>query len=304
LRSMMRGTEGQWRLIVNHRSGSLEAVLASTRRRNLAISFGILFVLAAGVAMIVVATRRAQRFARLQMEFVAGISHELLTPVAVICSAAENLVDSVVETPQEINHYGAVIEKEGQRLTDMIQQTLVFAAVQSRRKRFDFNLVDIAEVIRNAMESCEPVVREADVDVALQIDLGLSAVMGDQTALTQCVRNLIANAVKYGRDGKWIGINVRKASVKRSDFVEITVADRGRGIPPPDLPHIFEPFYRGREVMESRIHGAGLGLSLVKEIVEDHSGKVSVKSTLSRGSVFTVLLPVASSGGTPQERRT
>ena len=301
LRSIMRGTEAQWRLLVKHRSGSLEAVLASTRRRNLAISFGILFVLGAGVAVIITAARRAQTSARLQMQFVAGISHELLTPVAVIRSAAENLVDGVIETPQDINHYGAVIEKEGQRLTDMIQQTLVFASVQS--KRSEFHLVDVAEVIHDAMESCGPAVKEADVDVALQIDSELSPVMGDQTALTHCIRNLIANAAKYGSDGRWTGISARKANVKGSEFVKITVEDRGRGIPPHDLPHIFEPFYRGREVAESRVLGAGLGLSLVKQIVEEHRGKVSVKSALNRGSTFTVLLPVASRDSTPQERR-
>jgi signal transduction histidine kinase len=298
LRSIMRGTEAQWRLLVKHRSGSLEAVLASTRRRNLAISFGILFVLGAGVAVIITAARRAQTLARLQMQFVAGISHELLTPVAVIRSAAENLVDGVIETPQEVNHYGAVIEREGERLTDMIQQTLAFAAVQS--KRSDFRPVDIAEVIHDALESCGPAVKEAEVDVALRIDSGVSAVMGDQTALIHCIRNLVANAAKYGGDGRWIGISAGKLSVKGREFVEIAVEDRGRGIPPQDLPHIFEPFYRGREVAGSRFHGTGLGLGLVKEIVENHRGKVSVKSALNRGSTFTILLPVASGNSAPQ----
>jgi len=301
LRSVMRGAEGQWRLWVKHRSGSLEAVLASTRRRNLAISFGVLFVLAVGVAVIVVGARRAQTLARLQMQFVAGISHELLTPVAVIRSAAENLVAGVIETPREVSHYGAVIEKEGQRLTEMIQQTLVFAAVQS--KRSDFRPVDAAEVIHDALEFCGPAVKEADMDIALQIDAELPQVTGDQTALTHCIRNLMANAAKYAPDGKWIGISARKARLKRSDFVEITIEDRGRGIPARDLPHIFEPFYRGSEVVESRIHGAGLGLSLVKHIVEEHRGKVSVKSAQNRGSAFTVLLPVASRESTPPERR-
>jgi two-component system sensor histidine kinase SenX3 len=119
-------------------------------------------------------------------------------------------------------------------------------------------------------------------------------VLADETALKHAIRNLLENAVKYGTEGSpWIGLSALHAPAKTGDFVEIRVADRGPGIPADELEHIFEPFFRGRRAVSDQIHGTGLGLNLVKKIVEAHGGTVSVWSEPMKGTEFTVRVPVA-----------
>jgi signal transduction histidine kinase len=120
---------------------------------------------------------------------------------------------------------------------------------------------------------------------------GLPPVMVDGPALRSCLANLIANAVKYGGTGRWIGITASTGQGRKGAEVRIAVTDRGLGISPKDLPHIFEPFYRGAEALSRQIRGNGLGLSIVKGIVEAHGGRVSAHSTPGSGSTFVISLP-------------
>jgi two-component system sensor histidine kinase BaeS len=120
----------------------------------------------------------------------------------------------------------------------------------------------------------------------------LPLVEADEDALCRAIGNLVTNALKYGADGRWIGVTAERGSYRGRAEVRISVADRGRGIEPEDLPHIFEPFYRGRHAVERQIHGNGLGLSLVRRIAEAHGGRVSVKSARSEGTTFILHLPV------------
>jgi hypothetical protein len=125
----------QWRLVVQHRAGSLEAAVDATRRRNLAISSGILGLLGVSVGFLIVSTRRAQRLARQQMEFVAAVSHELRTPLAVIRSAGDNLAEGVVGDERQVRKYGDLVRGEGRRLTEMVEQILEFAGIHSGSAR-------------------------------------------------------------------------------------------------------------------------------------------------------------------------
>ena len=271
-----------WQLIVRHHAGSLEAAVAAVRRRNLAISSLIMILMAAGMIMLVISTRRAQRLARLQMEFVAGVSHELKTPLAVICSAADNLADGVVSTPQQIHKYGGVIRNEGRRLSEMVDQILGLAGMQMRPEP-----MNVADVVDRAVAAFEAQLN--GVVVEKHMDMNLPPVSADARWLTHAVQNLVSNALKYG-DGKWIGIEGEAVDGQ----VRVHVQDHGPGIDSSDLPHIFEPFYRGRNATTSQIHGVGLGLNLVKRIAEAHGGDVTVKSAPGHGARFTLSLPRAS----------
>jgi signal transduction histidine kinase len=118
-------------------------------------------------------------------------------------------------------------------------------------------------------------------------------VIGDAAALRSVVQNLLANAVKYGGRDRWIGIKAELVRERRQAEVRIIISDHGPGIPADELPHIFEPFYRGADALSRQVHGNGLGLSLVKRIVTAHGGHVSVSTRPGSGSSFTIALPAA-----------
>jgi signal transduction histidine kinase len=284
---------GRWELRVKHRLGSLDAAVNRVRHRNLAISFAVLLLMGGAMGMLVVSTRRAQRLARLQMQFVAGVSHELRTPLAVICSAGDNLADGVVAGREQAQRYGAVVRNEGRRLAQMVEQILGFAGIQAGRAKYEMRPVPVAELVERALAACGAGLEESGCRIEQEIQPGLPPVEADATALAHCLRNLISNALQYGREGKWLGI---RAKAGAGGKVEIRVEDRGAGIDAADLPHIFEPFYRGKRAIAAQIHGNGLGLSLVQHIVEAHRGSIHVASTPGKGTCFTVTLPAAEAG--------
>jgi signal transduction histidine kinase len=278
-----------WRVVVRHPAGSLEAAVASLRRRNLLVSSSILGVLGASVGLLVLSTRRAQRLARQQMEFVAAVSHELRTPLAVIRSAADNLADGVVRDDDQVKQYGELVRSEGRRLTAMVEQILELAGIQSGQRGFELRAVPIAPLLDDILSSSSSLIERAGIVVEQAIPADLPPVLGDEASLRRVFQNLVDNAIKYGAGGGWIGISAAAAG----SSVRIAVADRGMGIPPAEQARIFEPFYRAGEAIAAQIQGAGLGLSLVERTVQAHGGSVSVASAPGAGSQFIVQLPAA-----------
>jgi signal transduction histidine kinase len=283
---------GRWRLYVQHQRGSLEAAVGLVRRRNVAISFGVLLMLSVSVALLAATSRKAERLAQQQMEFVAGVSHELRTPVAVIRSAAENLASGVI-SGDRVKRYGQMLEAESRRLGEMVERVLQYAGIESGLGLGARVPLAPVEIVESAIESAIPLLGPEDVHVQRDIAPDLPAVLGDAPALRSAVQNLVANAVKYGGRDRWVGVRAQHVRERRRSEVRITVSDHGPGIPAAELPHIFEPFYRGADALEKQIHGNGLGLSLVRRIVAAHGGRVSVATRPGGGSAFTISLPVA-----------
>ena len=282
---------GRWRLLVQHASGSLETAVASMRRRNLGLSFGMLLLLSVSVALLTAASRRAHRLADQQMEFVAGVTHELRTPVAVIRSAAENLSHGVVGNTDRVKRYGTVIESEARRLGEMIESVLQYAGLESGATLGNPAPVSPVEIVQAAIDTAIAAAGGA-LTVERDIAPDLPDVIGDAAALRSAIQNLLANAVKYGGADRWVGVRAEQVAGRRREIC-ITVSDHGAGIPAADLPHIFEPFYRGSDAVAGQMHGNGLGLSLVRRIVTAHGGRVAVTSKPNVGTTFTLILPVA-----------
>lgn len=283
------GDEDGWILAARHSGGSVDEVVSSLRRRNLAISSGILLLLSVGLALALRSARRAERLAQLQMAFVAGVSHELRTPIAVIRQAADNLAEGVITSSEQTKEYGRLMRSEGRRLTNMVEQTLQFASSQAGRQRYSIEALAPADLVELAVADSRSEIAEAGIDLEVDMAPDLPSVKGDSTAVMQCLRNLISNAVKYGGQSKIISVAV----AREGRFVRFDVRDYGLGISPEDLPHVFEPFYRGREAVDAQIQGSGLGLSLAKEAAEALGGTLTAASKIASGSTFTLRLPVA-----------
>lgn len=285
-----RREAGAWRLVLVRRHGTLEHAVLHFRYKNLAISGGILILLAAAGGMMIVTSQRVQKLARQQIELVAGVTHELHTPITAIRSAGQNLADGVVADPAQVKRYGTLIETEGRRLSQMVGQMLELAGLQSGQATYTLQPTEIEAALDGALADCRWLLEERQARVEKDIDPELPAVLGDAGALRRALRNLVENAAKYGGRTPWIGVRARAAGRE----VAVTVEDRGPGIRREDLPHLFEPFYRGRGVKTGGIPGSGLGLSVVRRIAEAHRGRVSVGAGgAGEGAAFTLHLPIA-----------
>jgi signal transduction histidine kinase len=279
--------DGIWTLNVQHTSGSLEKFIANTRNKNLAISFGILSLLAVSMILIFVSSQRAKALAQRQVDFVSSVSHEFRTPLSVIYSAGENLSDGVVSEQSKVSNYGKLIKSEGKKLTAMVEQILEFAGAKSGNRKYDFRDSNAKEIIDDAVAECQPLIDQQGFELEKDIADNLPIITSDSNALSHAIQNLLINSIKYSNGNRWLKISAKNGG----DNLQISVEDKGIGISKKDLSQIFEPFFRSETVVDEQIHGNGLGLSLVKQIVEAHKGKIEVESTLGKGSSFSIKLP-------------
>ena len=287
-----------WNLLVKHRAGSVETAVMSFRRRNLAISFGVLVVLGISAIAIAVSSSRARRLGQIQMEFAAGISHELRTPLAVIQSAAHNLGSGVVKDREDIEEYAAIVKGEARRLTEMVEQVMAYTETQSGRKHYDLAPVDIGDITEIAMHNMSTVLQEGNATVSRDIDTGLPPVMADAPALTRCLQNLLSNAVKYGRGGRDSSeIEIKAKHIPESNSpgkVQLSVIDHGNGVPEDDVRDLFEAFHRGSNA-STNTPGNGLGLHLVDRIMKAQNGSVTYERAAGGGAKFTLTLQAVES---------
>lgn len=273
-------------LHVFHPSGSLENAVMQSRHRNLVLGAAVLGLLALSVVFLLAAVQRSRRTAVQQMEFVAGITHELRTPLAVIRSAAENIADGVVRDDGKLREYGSLIRRQGLALGDMVEQILDYAEIEFGRDRRQTQRVDISALLGDTLAEFERTHSPA-VDIRCHRSEEPLYLHADRHSLQSAIRNLLDNAVKYSDQP--IDVHLSKQENK----IVLSVEDRGAGISPDEIEKIFEPFYRGENTRQRQIRGNGLGLAIVKRIVEHHGGRIDVRSEIGRGTVFTVELPLA-----------
>ncbi len=281
-----------WQFWLSFKEGSLDAFVNKTRNRNLGISFGILFILGISVVLIVVFTQRSRELADQQMLFVAGVSHELRTPITVIRSAAENLSEGVVQSEARKKEYAHLMVKEGRRLSDMIDQIMEFSGIQTGKRVYHLTQIDLEKLFNSIKEESLHLLEEKGMHLEYSINTKQKSIYGDSDALFLCISNLINNAIKFSGDSKKILLKVDDDLSKNKPALKIQVHDYGIGIPVEEQVSIFKPFFRGEKPTNDQVKGNGIGLSLVKKVVNAHQGEIEVKSKEGEGSVFIVTLPI------------
>ncbi len=281
----------RWRVYLQHQSGALEATLGAVRVRNLAIGIGVLLLLAVSIGLLVASAHGMQRAAREQLELVARMSHELRTPLATITSAGENLADEVVSSPADARHYGELIKREGRRLSKTIGDILLCCRLQAAPDAaISPAPTDIASVIDSALAESRAVAPEGQL-IEISIEPGLPAVMADREALKMAIKNLVLNAVKYGR-GRPVRVAAQtQRTATGGEEVAIAVDDEGPGVPAGERLRIFDPFFRGRLAREMEVEGSGIGLSIVRQVARSHGGRVRVGVSAQKGARFVLHLP-------------
>ena len=284
------GSGGLWDLLARYRVGSLDQAIENFRYRNILLGGAVLLVLASGMLALLVSTERARALAQMQTEFVLGVSHEFRTPLTVIRLAADNLTNGMVENSQQAHKYGEIIGTHAVELSNMVEETLAFARVQSKDFLPASAPISPAEVVTASLANCARSLEDARMKVELDIAPNLPLVDVDVRLMSRCLENLILNATKYAASGQWMGVRVRTVNRTEGERVQISVEDRGPGISAPDLPRVFEPFYRGSQDDASKAPGVGLGLTLVKRVAERHHGTVEVESVQGAGASFSLFL--------------
>jgi signal transduction histidine kinase len=283
-----------WRLAVYQSAG--DAPRAAVRRQVtifMAAFVVLLGVIVAGLAVTWRLMRRETEMARLKSDFVANVSHDLKTPLAVIRMFGETLeMGRVSDEPRRAEYY-RVITREAERLTRLIDNVLDFSRIEGGRRRYDMVPTAVEPLVREALDAFAYPLAQQGFKVEVTVAPDLPEVAMDPDAVGQALANLVDNAIKYSADDRALAVDAR---AEGGELV-VSVADRGIGIPSAEHVRIFDKFYRvGHSDTQGR-RGSGVGLSLVRHVALAHGGRVTVDSAPGEGSRFALRLPLAGGGG-------
>jgi len=256
--------------------------------------------------------RRQERLAELKSNFVSSVSHELRAPIASVRLMAESLERGKIDQPQKQGEYFRFIVQECRRLSSLIENVLDFSRIEQGRKQYEFEPTDLLGLTRETVKLMEPYAEEKGVRLELDSKLETQnpELEIDGRAIQQALVNLIDNAIKHSPRGQTVTVGLARAQPavgapltpsdlssqlkqnnSAADTVQLYVEDHGPGIPPREHEKIFERFYRLGSELRRETQGVGIGLSIVKHIVEAHGGHVTVRSNVAQGSRFTIELP-------------
>jgi len=255
--------------------------------RNLIVLGVAVFVLFGALIFIFINAQRERELAERQAGFLANITHELKTPLAVMQAAGENLADGRVTEGKRLKSYGDHIYNESVRLKRMIEKLLDAAKVDSGQLSTQQAPHFLQELTAEFVEANRGYIEDQGFTFNFTHDKNLPLVMVDADHIETTLNNLVENAMKYSRDEKEISVKVEK----KGSYVAISVSDKGTGIPKNSLRYIFDKFYRVEDSLTAKTKGHGLGLSIVKNMVELNGGTINVKSDYGKGSTFIVKFP-------------
>lgn len=284
---MVDGNQGGgWTLFVRHHEGSLERHVAAWHRHYLLLVASVFAVLLAGMAVALVSVWRERRLARQQLAFTAGISHELMTPLAAIKSAAQNLNDGLVGDVDRVREYGRLILGEQIRLHELVDEVLALARFEGGTTLANMEQFNLDDYLQSLLVEWRTRAAQSDNEVRVTGGPG-GSINSDPTLLRTALGNIVQNAFKYA-SGQPVEIHVERLERK----ITIEVCDRGPGFDLAEVGHLFEPFRRGDRARRDQIKGSGLGLHLARRSVQQLGGTITVGNVAGGGARVIVQLPI------------
>jgi signal transduction histidine kinase len=266
-----------------------EIVTASTRPQQ-ALMIVLAIAMALGVFLVAGAAAREVRVAELKSNFVASVSHDLKTPLALIQLFAETLELGRVRTPERAQEYYRIINGESKKLTRLIENILDFSRMEAGLRPYRMEPADLSESLAKVLSRMETQFSQGNFAIKTTIEPNLPRVLADEGAAEQAIENLLANAMKYSGDAKAIEVAARKAD----GHIVVSVTDHGIGISRREQGRIFRKFYRVQRELGGGPQGTGLGLAIVDHTMRGHGGYVRVVSEPDRGSTFSLYFPIPS----------
>jgi len=266
-------------------------------RRPVLTSMVSLALILFGAFLIVRDISRESQTMRLKSEFVHNVSHEFKTPLTLIRLYAEILEHKENLTAEQRSSGFQIITKESDRLSHMINNVLDFSRIEMGKKEFNFEAGDLPALVRDTLESYRYHLEKKGFTIHTEIATPIPETRFDREAMASVVINLLSNAMKFSPEHKEVTVRLRH----QADRVALQVEDKGIGIKPSEQKRIFERFYRITDKEAPETRGSGLGLPLVKHIVEAHAGEIRLESEPGQGSLFTVILPLVRPEDPPEK---
>jgi two-component system phosphate regulon sensor histidine kinase PhoR len=241
-----------------------------------------------------------RRVEEMRADFIANASHELRTPLAALLGFIETLQGTAKDDPAARSKFLEIMQGQATRMARLIDDLLSLSRIELNAHLQPNTLVDFSPIVRQVVDGLQTLARDRSVDIKVTIPADPLLVLGDRDELIRALENLVENALKYGAVGKRVDITVSRGQTRAgAPEARVAVRDYGPGIPPEHLPRLTERFYRV-DVTDSRAQGGtGLGLALVKHVLNRHGGRLTIESTLGAGATFTIHLPLLTEDSRP-----
>ncbi len=252
------------------------------------IILALLSILFVGSGLIIRTIAQEIRLLNLKSDFIASVSHEFKTPLTSMGAILEYLLEAEAQDPRKSREYYRILQHDSNRLKRLVGNVLDFSKIEEGRKTYRLKPTDLAELVKREVRSFERENRIETLIIRLQSDDHIPLIAVDEEAMDQALHNILDNAVKFSLGEKKVDVEIRK----KKDAVEISVEDRGIGIPEDEHVRIFEKFYRGRQAASISPTGTGLGLALVKHIMDAHHGDIRIRSRSGEGTLVSLVLPL------------
>lgn len=277
-----------WGLRTGYGPQAIPEIVNASTRPQMALMVVLAVAMALGVFLVAGAAAREVRVAELKSNFVASVSHDLKTPLALIQLFAETLELGRVRTPERAQEYFRIINGEAKKLTRLIENILDFSRMEAGLRPYRMEPADLGDLVTRVLARMETQFSQGNFVVNTQIASSLPRVLADEGATEQAIENLLANAIKYSGDARRIEVQARRAGA----HLEVSVTDHGIGISRREQARIFRKFYRVQRDLGGGPQGTGLGLAIVDHTMRGHGGFVRVSSEPQQGSTFTLHFPI------------